>query len=511
MTAENNDGKAVHEKGYFWWDDIPVPENAFAPEGGSGGMLEISTSGRISLILDHVISGSPLDIFNQDQKIERSIVGILRNDDRRVVLLDLSRNGGKFKSSGFSHEKFAAKYCLIGHRNVINCGNIEKFYAMEIDISEVSDFFSPSAISLHRKENKIDITYNSPENILFNTRYGSIEFKFRLSIDNDGVSRSKSLSLQEKMTLFCRSEFDSFNKIAEEFQRLEDFFLLVFGNEGGFSWPNVYFEEASFPARLYFERWEGRRQQKTLHSAILPFPMVRPYMESIVDNWREKQEKLGPGFYMYLGTRRGAKSYVENNFSNMTMGLEALHRATFAGQRDEKILGKIERIISEVTQSKDRRWLKSILKAEPNLKQRIVDIFASLPLPIPTEKLENFAEECSKKRNDLSHFGTTRDEVLYSDFISRLININEALGVLYHLRILQEIGVPDESLTWIFNHGQQSFPMKSKLWNVGLLSEDPQEAARQQARGQSEKIREIMAASGGMPSTKPAEDPPKEE
>ena len=76
--------------------------------------------------------------------------------------------------------------------------------------------------------------------------------------------------------------------------------------------------------------------------------MVRPYMESIVDNWREKRERLGPGFYMYLGTRRGAKSYVENDFSNMTMGLEALHRATFARQTDEKILGKIERIISEV-------------------------------------------------------------------------------------------------------------------------------------------------------------------
>ena len=140
-----------------------------------------------------------------------------------------------------------------------------------------------------------------------------------------------------------------------------------------------------------------------------------------------------------------------------------------------------------------------------------MDIFASLPLPIPAEKLDSFAEECSKKRNDLSHYGTTRDEVLYSEFMSRLIDINEALGVLYHLRILQEIGVPVESLAWIFNDGPQSFSMKSKLWDVGLLSEDPQEVARQQARVQHEKIREMMAASGGLPSTKPAEGLPNEE
>ncbi len=348
MTAENNDDKAVHEKGYFWWDDIPISENAFAPEGGSGGVLEISKSGRISLILDHVISGSPLDIFNQGQKIERSIVGILRSDDRRVVLLNLSRDGGEFKSAGFSHEEFAAKYCLIGQRDVISWGNKERFCAMEIDLSEVGDFFSPSAIFLRRAENETDVTYKNPENILFNTRDGSIEFKFGLSIGGYGGRRTKPLSLQENTSLFCRSEFDSFNHFTEEFQKLEDFFLLVFGIECGFSWPNVYCDEASLPARLYFQRWEGRRKQTTLHSAILPFQMVRPYMESIVDNWREKRERLGPGFYMYLGTRRGAKSYVENDFSNMTMGLEALHRATFARQTDEKILGKIERIISEV-------------------------------------------------------------------------------------------------------------------------------------------------------------------
>jgi hypothetical protein len=320
MTAESNDDNAVHEKGYFWWDDIPIPENAFAPGGGSGGVLEISKSGRISLILDHVISGSPMDIFNQGQTIERSIVGILRSDDRRVVLLNLSRNGGEFKSAGFSHEKFVAKYCLIGHRDVINWGNKERFYTMEIDLSEFGDLFCPSAIFLRIAENETNVTYKTPEEISFNTRGGSIAFKFGLSMDGYGGTRTKPLSLQESTSLIYRSEFNSCNHFAEEFQKLEDFFLLVFGTEGGFSWPTVYFQDASFPARLYFKRWEGRRKQTTLHSVILPFQMVRPYMESILDNWREKREKLGPGFYMYLGTRRGANSYVENNFSNMTMG-----------------------------------------------------------------------------------------------------------------------------------------------------------------------------------------------
>ena len=79
---------------------------------------------------------------------------------------------------------------------------------MEIDLSEVGDFFSPSAIFLRRAENETDVTYKNPENILFNTRDGSIEFKFGLSIGGYGGRRTKPLSLQENTSLFCRSEFD---------------------------------------------------------------------------------------------------------------------------------------------------------------------------------------------------------------------------------------------------------------------------------------------------------------
>ena len=186
MTAEHADDNAVHERGYFWWSDTPIPENAFAPGGGSGGALKVSKNGQISLILDHVISGSPLDVFNQGQKIDRNLLGILRSDDRRVVLINPSRSGGEFKSSSFSRESFAAKYCLIGQRDVINWGGKELFYAMEIDLSEAGDLFSRSGVLLQRTETQTDISYKKPEDISFTLKDGSIELRFDLLVSGYG-------------------------------------------------------------------------------------------------------------------------------------------------------------------------------------------------------------------------------------------------------------------------------------------------------------------------------------
>jgi hypothetical protein len=79
---------------------------------------------------------------------------------------------------------------------------------------------------------------------------------------------------------------------------------------------------------------------------------------------------VGPGFYLYLGLRRGPPPYIENRFVTLITGLEALHRKIKNDAEERSVKEKVSRIIASVVNKNDRKWLTSRLKNahEPNLE-----------------------------------------------------------------------------------------------------------------------------------------------
>ncbi|MDA9393123.1 hypothetical protein WN73_21680 [Bradyrhizobium sp. CCBAU 45394] len=57
---------------------------------------------------------------------------------------------------------------------------------------------------------------------------------------------------------------------------------------------------------------------------------MRDAFGDIWSNWKQKREEFGPGFYLYLGTRRGLSLYPEHRFVNLIWGIEAFHRTEYA-------------------------------------------------------------------------------------------------------------------------------------------------------------------------------------
>lgn len=100
--------------------------------------------------------------------------------------------------------------------------------------------------------------------------------------------------------------------------------------------------------------------------------------------------------------------------------------------------------------SDERRWLDRATKlaSEPNLKDRIEDLFSRLPWRIESSSLAKFADECAHRRNDLSHHGGPRGngEHAYEIFLRQLMTLSRALSILYHAALLQKIGVDDQTL-----------------------------------------------------------------
>jgi hypothetical protein len=187
---------------------------------------------------------------------------------------------------------------------------------------------------------------------------------------------------------------------------------------------------------------------------------------------------VGPGFYLYLGLRRGPPPYIENRFVALITGLEALHRKIKNDGEERSVKEKVSRIIASVVNKNDRKWLTSRLKNahEPNLEQRLFDLFTSVDLRIEKKRLRRFASQCSVMRNDLSNFGEQRNGIDYQAFIRDVANKNEALSIIYHMIILHEIGIDENMIrTWIYN---RSFSAEAYLVEADLLDKRVRQPAK---------------------------------
>src|SRR5262249_17787911 len=104
-----------------------------------------------------------------------------------------------------------------------------------------------------------------------------------------------------------------------------------------------------------------------------------------------------------------------------------------------------------------------------SLETRLFETLKVPPVGLDLERLQAFCRACAHRRNDISHFGGSRRDAAYSDFLKDLNIKSEALSVLYHALLLHELGISEQILKrWMFD----SFcagPIKMQLVEAGLL------------------------------------------
>jgi hypothetical protein len=254
---------------------------------------------------------------------------------------------------------------------------------------------------------------------------------------------------------------DLLNLLADSTFQLDWPFLKADGIEGGPSY------------RLYFGRRSTDAEPPKWTDCWALRPAIKKDFGTIFSNWIVKREQYGPGYYLFLGTRRGLDLYIEHHYVNLIWGIEAVHRRqpTEAGG-PSGTENRVQRILSEVTRNADKNWLRGRLKhaGEPNLEQRIFQTFSRLPFSLLAKELRSFAKSCADRRNDISHFGGQRPGGDYSEFLNDLDLKNQALAYLVHAYILFDIGVSSETLNFWFFDGPKSHQITELLKAAGLGS-----------------------------------------
>jgi hypothetical protein len=288
-----------------------------------------------------------------------------------------------------------------------------------------------------------------------------------------GEQRMHNLAMNEEVSI-CYTPNKSI--LLEEVQTLygliEDLFILLTDSNYGLDWPQLSYETAKGDCQFYFSRQPSDATKPSWAECWTNFPQLRDNFGLIFSNWKNKRDLFGPGFYLYLGTRRSIKLYIEHRFVNLIWGIESLHRKkTQKSTIPSKLKQKINRILEQVNRRKDQEWLQNRLAHadEPSLEQRIFETFQNLPLELDEKSLRQFATDCARCRNDISHFGGQRKTLDYRAFVTDLHKKSNALSYLYHILLLEEIGVNKEILKYWVYEGYQSREIKNTLTDVGLL------------------------------------------
>jgi hypothetical protein len=481
----------LQERGLFWWADDALPATQFAPDTSASGELKIEAEGRITLDLDGVISDRRRSFpalassTDEPELRTRRILGLLKESNKRVLLCDLTRRGGRFATSNVSTEGFLATHCLVGAQDFARNLKELHYSYVDIDLNGFEEWLRLGSIRTKRNKVALQAKYRHPKNIDYSIPNGKLSVIYDLFGPWFGETRREKLDLRESVLLrFKPAQRMSFREVATYHGLLQDLFILMTDSNYNIDWPRVALRSKT-RFTLYYARMMGKDDGPRYYDCVVNFIQMRENFGELLNNWWKKRETFGPGFNLYLGTRRGMQLYTEHRFIMLIWGIEAYHRKKYGSTRSGSIEKKVARILERIADSKDQKWLAQRLRfaSEPNLEQRIFETIRDVPLDLDSKRVRKFAQECAKDRNDMSHFGEHRDEDrTYSEFMLALHRKNEALSHLYHLLILSEIGVDETILRNWFDQGFRSYPMKSALVEVGLM-EPGAERHRSAAQG----------------------------
>jgi ApeA N-terminal domain 1 len=469
----------LEDRGLFWWNNQKVPKEQFAPSECVHGKLTVSDDGQVRLDLDTVMPGDrPWDnLANTAKPVGRNIQGLLKTKSEKVLLLGLTRAGGTFRSNNLSPASYIASNCLVSeNRFRRDTGGGPTCREIEVELAGLEEWLWLGSITSKRTHASVSARYVAPKPLKFTGSFGTLSIEYNLTGPWFGKIVRSKLTLVEsavlRLKLGSRMPLETFQTY---YQRIEELIVLLTSNDRSLDWPTVIFAGGQ-RAKNYFFRSRVEAEPPRAHECLVNFSKIASTFGELFSSLLSKREEFGPGFYLYLGTRRGMKMFVEHRFVNLIWGLEAFDRRA-RSPRTQALLGeKVARILNDVTNPSDKKWLGRQLRhaGEPNLAQRLFDVFKGIPLDYDLKALRRFCEECQNRRNDISHWGGLRQEGQdYQTFMQDIDEKSDALSALYHLHLLVVIGVDRERLNFATNQNWPLSRMEIDLRQVGILKTKP--------------------------------------
>ncbi|WP_186163637.1 HEPN domain-containing protein [Burkholderia gladioli] len=469
----------INEQGHFWWHDIEIPANHFAPSEHVTGKLTVAETGTISLELDGNMPDSR-ERASTFASVERGreprpIQGILKESGRHVVILDAVRNGGTFHSNRFSYEEYFATFAIVGKNAPPRRREAIKFSKFEVELKGFEAWLNAGSIIVTRSSRTLKLSNKRLPDVLYQIPSGKLILKHHLVDSRNGSPHYFKITLHEFFSFQIQFKKPSMaDDVLSEWGVLQNLLILLTGTDYPLPWPSLTISRTRSMFTLFFHRLSASDTPPTSRDCPVPFSSINKSFGDIVTKWKEGVKIHGAGYFALPSTKRKMDTYVENKFSNLMYGMESLHRSKFGNQpRDSKLQAKIDSILAQVD-SKQRPWLQRALQfqGEPSLKERLMKLITIIPIEFESARLDDFTKRCAALRNDIAHFGGKRTRSLTANFNLEVSRLSEALSVIYHMILLLDIGISEEIVrNWLL-FGRQTHIIRYHFVEAGLLHKD---------------------------------------
>ena len=440
------------------------------------GTLEIAANGVSTLSLTGLLPDDTEDLalsfvpkpINQN----RWIVGALK--DSRYVFLGRLASNGTTLGRALSYQGFKASDCVVfQHLDVFP--DLNKVSKLMVSLDFLGDWASEPTVKVTKTRGGAASSASKPKAQTFKLPGKTLSLTTSISHTAPTGSYFREATIRQQTYYASEPKAPQpLVAVRDDFHLLEDVLLMLSDVDVVLPWPTVWYDKS--PGTYYFERRRADPQKVDIlrsWSALTWLGKGKGIdLGALLTNLKAQQEILGPGLYLYLGIQRASGLYLENRFSTAIFGLESLHRRVGRTPAQAKLQAKINRIINDVRQQKDKDWLSTRLRnaAEPSLEERLFLTFSELDIGLEPKSLRAFAKECADLRNQVAHFGGERHggSATYEAFVQRMYVLNEAVRPLYHAVLLKRIGFDPDRIRGFFHRSPYSTQRKLKMKEANL-------------------------------------------
>lgn len=465
----------IDSRGYFWPADMAMPEHHFAHPAAVPGRLRITANGSILLDLDAHLPDrgerkSPLDRVLRRGAPVAPIAGILAGTDERVWLNEVVGNGASLHTKGPSSERFFAHQALVSSAAVWTKAQ-RRFTRLELPLEGFEEWVGLEGPEVNETRRTVQARYVKTPSKQWRLSAQTLEFSKWIQSKAPGM-RHSNLSLNEQATLklIRPAAAWSIDEAVTITGQVEDLLILLTDSNLGLAFPRLRAKARGPVTKLYYPRLERGQEPVTWHRSWVTYPACRDDFGSLIDRWLMLHREYGPGIHLYLGNRRGPQMYAEHQFASLVWGIEAFHRTASPSRENAALEAKITRILDGIPKAKDRQWAERMLrrKSEPALADRIAELVTSLGLNLAPGEVQAFAARCGQRRNDLSHFGGSREHGGDETFTDEIKLLIDALSLFHHALLLKTAGLPDVHIHRQFRGGTNAYRSSKVLEAVGI-------------------------------------------
>ena len=288
-------------------------------------------------------SGPWAAIFDQGV-IERPICGILAGRDEYVRLTELQSNGARASSRGPSNENILADRCLLS-RTPFSPDAELRFRSLRFSLQGYEEWLGLRSIKVAVGRRSLTARYVRSHQYKWKLSLGKLSLEFDLRHPIQGSWSKISLTELPHLRISVNQQVD-LHKTLDLARRIEDLITLLTDSDRGLNFPYLEAIGHSSPIKIYYTRLEHPQEEVVQHKCWTWFPNISGNFGSIMEKWFSKHEFFGPGFHLYLGSRRRTQLYPEHRFASLVWGLESLHRRVSSAGESTALDEKIKRILS---------------------------------------------------------------------------------------------------------------------------------------------------------------------